>query len=88
MANSYIDTLKMYVDLAAEMNWEWIEFDVSLVGSPFRTSKLWETTEWLPEFTAYAKSNGINVYGWDEINVLKTPEGREHVYGKYTESGN
>ena len=47
LANSYIDTLKMYVDLAAEMNWEWIEFDVSLVGSPFRTSKLWETTDWL-----------------------------------------
>lgn len=87
MANSYIDTLKMYVDLAAEMNWEWIEFDVSLVGSPFRTSKLWETTDWLPEFTAYAKSKGINVYGWDEINVLKTPEGREHIYGKYRELG-
>jgi len=87
MANSYIDTLKMYVDLAAEMNWEWIEFDVSLVGSPFRTSKLWETTEWLPEFTSYAKSRGINVYGWDEINILKTPEGREHVYEKYKDLG-
>jgi len=87
MANSYIDTLKMYVDLAAEMNWKWIEFDVSLVGSPFRTSKLWETTKWLPDFTAYAKSKGINVYGWDEINILKTLEGREHVYGKYMNLG-
>jgi alpha-glucosidase len=87
MANSYIDTLKMYVDLAAEMNWEWIEFDVSLVGSPFRTTKLWETTDWLPEFTAYAKSKGIKVYGWDEISILKTPEGREHVFGKYLELG-
>jgi alpha-glucosidase len=87
MANSYIDTLKMYVDLAAEMNWEWIEFDVSLVGSPFRTSKLWETTAWLPEFTAYAKSRGINVYGWDEIVVLNSTEGREHVLGKYQDLG-
>ncbi len=87
LANSYIDTLKMYVDLAAEMNWEWIEFDVSLVGSPFRTSKLWESTQWLPDFTAYAKSKGINVYGWDEIDVLKTPEGREYVYGKYLDLG-
>jgi len=87
LANSYIDTLKMYVDLAAEMNWEWIEFDVSLIGSPFRTSKLWETTEWIPELTAYAKSKGISVYGWDEINVLNTPVGREHVYGKYTDLG-
>jgi len=87
MANSYIDTLKRYVGLAAEMNWKWIEFDVSLVGSPLRTSKLWETTKWLPEFTSYAKSKGINVYGWDEINVLKTKEGRERVYGRYLDLG-
>ncbi len=87
LANSYIDTLRMYVDLASEMNWEWIEFDVSLVGSPFRTSELWETTEWISELTAYAKSKGINVYGWDEINTLKTPEGREHVFGKYLDLG-
>jgi alpha-glucosidase len=87
MANSYIDTLKMYVDLAAEMNWEWIEFDVSLVGSPFRTSKLWEATDWLPEFTSYAKSRNIKVYGWDEINILKTQEGRDHIYGSYHNLG-
>ncbi len=87
MANSYIDTLKRYVDLAAEMHWKWIEFDVSLVGSPLRTSKLWETTPWLSEFTAYAKSKGINVYGWDEINVLKTQEGRDHVFGRYQDLG-
>ena len=87
MANSYIDTLKMYVDMASEMNWKWIEFDVSLVGSPFRTSKLWETTDWLPEFTAYARSKNISVYGWDEINILKTPEGRDHIYGRYLDLG-
>lgn len=87
MANSYIDTLKMYVDMAAEMNWEWIEFDVSLVGSPFRTSKLWETTDWLLEFTAYARSKNIYVYGWDEINILKTQEGRDHIYGRYLDLG-
>lgn len=87
LANSYIDTLKMYVDLAAEMSWKWIEFDVSLVGSPFRTSKLWETTPWLNDFTAYASSKGINVYGWDEIEVLKTKQGRDHVYGKYRDLG-
>ncbi|KAA6351417.1 alpha-glucosidase [termite gut metagenome] len=87
LANSYIDTLKQYVDLAAEMNWKWIEFDVSLVGSPFRTSKEWETTTWLKDFTDYANGKGINVYGWDEINILKTKEGRDHVYGKYRELG-
>lgn len=87
LANSYPDTLKRYVDLAAEMKWEWLEFDVSLVGSPFRTSKLWETTNWLPELTAYARSKGIRVYGWDEIGVLETPGGRDHVYGKYRDLG-
>ena len=87
LANSYIDTLKMYVDLAAEMNWEWIEFDVSLVGSPFHASKQWETTNWLPEFTAYARSRGISVYGWDEISTLRSQEDREYVYGRYKELG-
>ncbi|HUX97277.1 MAG TPA: glycoside hydrolase family 97 catalytic domain-containing protein, partial [Bacteroidales bacterium] len=87
MANSYPDTLKMYVDMASEMNWKWIEFDVSLVGSPFRTSELWETTEWLPDFTAYSKSNNISVYGWDEINILKTQEGRDKIYSRYLDLG-
>ena len=87
LANSYIDTLKMYVDMAAEMDWAWIEFDVSLVGSPFRTSKLWETTHWLKEFTDYATSKGILVYGWDEINILNTKEGRDHVFGRYRDLG-
>lgn len=87
LANSYIDTLKKYVDMAVEMHWKWIEFDVSLVGSPDHTSKQWETTEWLPEFTSYAKSKGINVYGWDEIKVLKTQAGRDHVYGRYNDLG-
>jgi alpha-glucosidase len=87
MANSYIDTLKSYVDLAAEMHWKWIEFDVSLVGEPFHSSKKWETTPWLKEFTDYANGKGINVYGWDEINILKTKEGRDHVYGKYRDLG-
>jgi len=87
LANTYIDTLKQYVDLAATMHWKWIEFDVSLVGSPSHTSKQWETTAWLPEFTAYARSKGINVYGWDEIKVLNTQAGRDHVYGRYQELG-
>lgn len=85
LANSYIDTLKMYVDMAAEMKWSWIEFDVSLVNSPWRTSKEWRTTKWLPEFTAYAKSKGIKVYGWDEIKVL-TDE-MDYVYGRYRDLG-
>lgn len=87
MANTYIDTLKMYVDMAAEMKWNWIEFDVSLVGEPSRTSKKWETTDWLKDFTNYSNSRGVNVYGWDEYSVLNTKEGRDHVYGRYRDLG-
>jgi len=87
MANSYIDTLEAYVDLAAAMGWKWIEFDVSLVGSPWRTSNLWETTPWLKDFTAYAASKGVNVYGWDEIKTLDTHEKRAYIFGKYKQLG-
>lgn len=87
MANSSIDTLKMYVDLSAEMGWEWIEFDVSLVGTPFHTSEVWRTTPWLKEFCDYAKSKNVMVYGWDEIKVLDNPTGRDYVYGRYRDLG-
>lgn len=87
LANSHIDTLKAYVDLAAEMDWEWIEFDVALVGSPFRASRQWETTEWLPELVGYARSRGIRVYGWDDIATLCGEAGRSHIFGSYRELG-
>ena len=37
-------------DKTIEMKWEWIEFDVALVGTDFHTSKLWETTDWIEGF--------------------------------------
>lgn len=87
LANSYIDTLKMYVDLAAEMKWEWLEFDVSLINTPFHSSKEWEDVTWIPELTAYAKEKNIRVYGWDEIKVLDNKAGRDFVFDRYKEMG-
>lgn len=87
LANSYIDTLKMYVDMAAEMKWEWLEFDVSLINTPFHSSKEWESVDWIPELTTYAKKKGISVYGWDEIKVLDHKAGRDYVFGRYKEMG-
>lgn len=87
MANSYIEVLKEYVDLASEMQWEWIEFDVALVNSPLRTAKYWETTSWIKEFCEYAKSKNIKVYGWDEISKLDTKEKRDYIFSKYKELG-
>ena len=87
LANSYIDTLKMYVDLAAAMKWEWLEFDVSLINTPFHSSKEWENVTWIPELTAYAKEKGIRVYGWDEIKVLDHQAGRDYVFDRYKQMG-
>jgi alpha-glucosidase len=87
MANTYIDTLKSYVDMAAEMGWKWIEFDVSLIGSAYSSTKEWETTPWLKDFTDYARSKGICVYGWDDLRELNTKEKRDYIYGKYRDLG-
>ncbi len=87
LANSYIDTLKTYVDLAHEMKWEWLEFDVSLINTPLRSSREWENVDWIPELTAYAKEKGIKVYGWDEIAILDNKKGRDFVFDRYKEMG-
>ena len=86
-ASSNEDVLKEYVDMAAEMKWEWIEFDVALVGTDFHTSRLWETTDWIAGFVQYAHSKNIKVYGWDELKALNTPEKRAYIFGKYRQLG-
>lgn len=87
LANSHIDVLKKYVDLAAEMKWEWLEFDVSLINTPFHSSKEWEKVTWIPDLTAYAHSKGIRVYGWDEIKILDNKSGRDYVFDRYKAMG-
>lgn len=87
LANSYIDTLKTYVDLAAEMKWEWLEFDISLINTPFHSSRDWEKVDWIPELTAYAHGKGIKVYGWDEIKILNNEKGRNFVFDRYKAMG-
>lgn len=87
LANSYIDTLKAYVDLASEMKWEWLEFDISLINTPFHSSRDWEKVDWIPELTAYAHSKGIKVYGWDEIKILNNKKGRNFVFDRYKAMG-
>jgi alpha-glucosidase len=87
LANSYIDTLKKYVDLASAMNWNWIEFDVSLIGSPFTRTSQWEQTPWITDFMTYAASKGVNVYGWDEMSIIDTREDRDYLFGRYRDLG-
>ena len=86
-ANSDINLLKTYIDMAQEMGWTVLEFDVSLIGSAYSASDVWLTTPWMKDLTKYAADKGIMIYGWDERRNLDTPEKRAFIYNKYNELG-
>ena len=83
LANGDTVALKKYIDLAAEMNWKFIEFDVALIGSGGSAVENWKTTPWIPRIVKYAASKGISVYGWDERKNLDTPEKRAEIFSRY-----
>ena len=89
--NAYPERLKAFVDMAAEMGWEWIEFDNALAFgvdtgpvTPFAT---WMAIDWIPEFVAYANSKGIKVTGWDVWKNLNTPEKRDSILDYFNRVG-
>ncbi len=88
-ASGKFQKLKTFVDLAAEMGWEWIEFDTALVdaGNTCRASDAWMRTPWVPELVKYAREKGVSVYGWDHFRNLDTPEKRERIFGLYNKLG-
>lgn len=87
LASSNEEVLRKYVDAAAAMGWEWIEFDVALVGTDYHTSRLWESTDWIADFIKYAHSKNIKVYGWDELKALNTTAKRDFLFSKYRALG-
>ena len=89
-ANNKIETLKKYVDMAKEMNWNILEFDIGLIRISDKTNKGWQpwpTISWIKEVIDYARERGIMVYGWDECRNMVTPEERSFIYQKYKEWG-
>jgi len=86
-ANGDTVALKEYIDLASEMNWSFVEFDVSLIGSPSYAIDKWKTTPWVKRIVEYAASKGVSVYGWDERRNLNTPEKRADIFGRYRDLG-
>lgn len=87
-ANDDPEVLKDYIDLAAEMNWEYIEFDIGLLGNNGGyAAEFWRDITYIPEIIEYATSKGIKVYGWDERRNLDTPEKRDNIFGIYRDLG-
>lgn len=87
-ANDKPDVLKSYIDMANEMNWEYLEFDLGLLGNKGGYAiNFWRNVKYIPEIISYANSKGIDIYGWDERKFLDTPEKRADIFSKYKELG-
>lgn len=86
-ANSYPDTLKKYIDLSAEMNWRFMEFDIALIGSSSNAVGNWKSAKWIKDVVDYGLQKGVLCYGWDAINNLNTSEKRAAIFSKYNKLG-
>ncbi|MCK5368521.1 MAG: glycoside hydrolase family 97 catalytic domain-containing protein [Cyclobacteriaceae bacterium] len=87
-ANDNPEILKAYIDLASEMNWDYLEFDIGLLGNKGGYAiNYWRDVDYIPEIISYASEKGIGVYGWDERKFLDTPEKRDDIFSKYADWG-
>ncbi len=87
-ANDEPYILKDYIDLAAEMNWRYLEFDIGLIGNNGGyAAEYWRNMDYIPEVIDYAASKDIKVYGWDERRNLDTRVKRDDIFSRYREWG-
>jgi len=87
-ANDKPERLKKFIDMAAEMGWQYIEFDIGLLGNNGGYAKnYWRTIPYIPEIINYAAGKGISVFGWDERRNLNTPEKRADIFDQYKKWG-
>ncbi len=90
LGNKNPERMKQFVDLAAEMDWKWLEFDIPLAtgnGYGITQFEQWSKLEWIPELVKYAAAKGIKCYGWDHWRNLDTPEKCEKILGWYVKHG-
>lgn len=86
-ANGHPEILKKYIDLSSLMNWDYMEFDVALIGSPIKAVEDWKTTPWIKDIVEYGNQKGVKCYGWDEFSNLNTAEKRADIFSRYKELG-
>ncbi len=87
-ANDSKEAMYKFVDMVAEMGWQYVEFDIGLMGyDGWRTSQNWKKVKHIPEVIEYAKQKGVLIYGWDERKATDTPEKREDIFGSYIKMG-
>ncbi|MFW5759314.1 MAG: glycoside hydrolase family 97 catalytic domain-containing protein [Bacteroidota bacterium] len=88
LANDDPQVMKEYIDFAAEMDWDYVEFDIGLIGNNGGlAANFWRDIDYIPEVIEYAKNKGIKVIGWDERRNLDTPEKRDDIFSIYKEWG-
>ena len=87
-ANDSKEDMYKFVDMAADLGWQYVEFDIGLMGyDGWRTSQNWKKVKYIPEVIDYAKSKGVSIYGWDERRATDTPAEREDILGSYVKLG-
>ncbi|MDP6546944.1 MAG: glycoside hydrolase family 97 N-terminal domain-containing protein [Phycisphaerae bacterium] len=90
LGNKNPKRMKQFVDMAAEVGWKWLEFDIPLAaGNGHRITKFeqWSKVPWIPGLVKYASDKGLKCYGWDHWRNLDTPEKCEKILGWYVKHG-
>ena len=80
-ASRDFEKLKKYVDLSAEMEWEYI-----LLDAGWQPDAPYGYYDWFDEFMDYADSKGVGVHVWVDCAHLDTPEERA-VLRKWANDG-
>jgi alpha-glucosidase len=83
-ANTERTRIQPFADLAAAMDWTWIEFDTGLITDPYPPKYIatddWMKLAWPGEFVGDAKKRGLHVYAWDHWKNLDTPAKRARYF--------
>lgn len=85
--NGKPERLKQFIDFAADMGFEWLEFDVALIGAKNNANRRWMTADWVGDVVRYAADKGVSVYGWDSWKNLDSDKKREKLLSLYNQIG-